>query len=303
MDRTRTKAFIDRMWDDSIVPTLMKYIEIPNKSPHFDEEWATRGKMDEAVDLIAGWCKDHALAGMNLEVVRLPGRTPLIFIEIPGASEETVLLYGHLDKQPEMTGWEPGLGPWTPVLRGSRLYGRGGADDGYAVFSALTALAALADQQIPRARAVVLIEACEESGSYDLPAYIEALADRIGTPSLVVCLDSGCGNYDQLWCTTSLRGIVMGALRVEILREGVHSGDASGIVPSSFRIARQLLSRLEEETTGKIRIEACHVAVPPERLAQARRAAEALREETWNKFPFVTGAKPVTEDPTELVLN
>ena len=303
MDRERMRAFIEERWEREIIPALVEYIKIPNKSPHFDKEWEAHGEMDRAVELIRQWCAGHALPGMKLEVVRLPGRTPLIFMEIPGASEETVLLYGHLDKQPEMTGWDPELGPWKPVLRGERLYGRGGADDGYAAFASLTALAALAEQKIPHARAVILIEACEESGSEDLPAYIDLLADQIGTPSLVVCLDSGCGNYEQLWCTTSLRGIVMGSLRVEILREGVHSGDASGIVPSSFRIARQLLSRLEDETTGEIQVAACHVEVPPERLAQARKAAAVLGETAWNKFPFVEGGRPVAEEPVELVLN
>src|SRR5262249_43257825 len=157
---------------------------------------------------------------------------PVIFIELPGDSQETVLLYGHLDKQPEMTGWRPGLSPWEPVLEGDKLYGRGGADDGYSAFASLAALRLVREQEVRHARCVVLIEACEESGSTDLPAYIEHLAGRIGSPSLVICLDSGCGNYDQLWMTTSLRGMVAGNLRVEILTEGVHSGDASGIVPS-----------------------------------------------------------------------
>src|SRR5213076_3304238 len=162
---------------------------------------------------------------------------------------------------------------WVPRIEGDKLYGRGGADDGYAMFGALTALAALQEQGIPHARCVVLIEACEESGSYDLPAYVDHLARRIGSPSLVVCLDSGCGNYDQLWLTTSLRGVASGTLTVKVLDEGVHSGDASGVVPSSFRILRQLLSRLEDEESGAVRPAELYVQVPPERVAQARRAS------------------------------
>jgi acetylornithine deacetylase/succinyl-diaminopimelate desuccinylase-like protein len=171
------------------------------------------------------------------------------------------------------------------------------------MFGALTALAALQEQGIPPARCVVVIEACEESGSYDLPYYIDHLADRIGSPALVVCLDSGCGNYDQLWMTTSLRGIAAGTLTVEILEEGVHSGDASGVVPSSFRILRQLLSRLEDETSGAIKPSSLYAQLPPERLEQAKRAAAALGDQVYVKFPFVPGAKPMAEDPTELVLN
>src|SRR5260370_41661768 len=134
------------------------------------------------------------------------------------------------------------------------------------MFGALTALAAVHEQEVPHASCVIIIEACEESGSYDLPFYIDHLAERIGRPSLVVCLDSGCGNYQQLWMTTSLRGIVAGNLRVDVLTEGVHSGDASGIVPESFRILRQLLSRIDEEQTGKGKIETLQVKVPEERL-------------------------------------
>ena len=223
-------------------------------------------------------------------------------MEIPGQTKDTVLLYGHLDKQPEMTGWSAGLGPWTPVIQGDKLYGRGGADDGYAAFASLAAIEALERQKIPHARCVVMIEACEESGSFDLPAYVEHLAPRIGTPCLVVCLDSGCGNYEQLWGTTSLRGLVGGDLSVEVLTEGVHSGDASGVVASSFRILRSLLSRIDDEHTGAV-IKEFHVQVPPDRLAQAKLVSEVLKDEIYSKFPFTPGMQPMSTDLVELVLN
>ena len=304
-DTARLSAFIDRLWDEAVTPALVDYIRIPNKSPAFDPDWAAHGHMDAATELLAGWARARigALPGATLEVVRLDGRTPVILIEVPGAVDDTILLSGHLDKQPEMTGWSEGLGPWTPVIRGDRLYGRGGADDGYAMFGALSALLALRDQGVAHARCVILIEACEESGSYDLPFYVDHLADRIGDPSLVVCLDSGCGSYDQLWLTTSLRGMVAGTLRVDVLSEGVHSGDASGVVPSSFRILRSLLSRLEDEATGAILPPALHAPIPAERVAQAALAAEALGEAVWRKFPFLDGMTPAAADLTELVLN
>ena len=302
-DASRARAFTEGVWADSILPALTEYIGIPNKSPGFDPAWQEHGHMEKAVTLIASWCRAQDTPGMKLEVVRLEGRTPVIFMEVPGEVDDTVLLYGHLDKQPEMTGWSEGLGPWTPVLRGDRLFGRGGADDGYAAFASLAALGILRDQGIRRARCVILIEACEESGSYDLPFYIDALAARIGKTSLVVCLDSGCGNYDQLWCTTSLRGLITGTLRVDVLQEGVHSGDASGIVPSSFRILRQLLSRLEDEGTGAILPPSLHVEIPPDRIAQARKVAEVLGQDVYAKFPFCDGMKPIAADPTELALN
>lgn len=300
------RKFTDTIWDDEIVPTLVEYIRIPNKSPAFAPEWEKLGHMENALQLLAGWAREKikALPGATLSIERLAGRTPLIFIDVPGASnDDTVLLYGHLDKQPEMTGWAEGKGPWIPVLEGDKLYGRGGADDGYALFGALAALLALKEQNVLPARAVIVIEASEESGSPDLPYYIEALGDRIGTPSLVVCLDSGCGDYERLWLTTSLRGMVGGVLRVYVLEEGVHSGDASGVVPSSFRILRQLLTRLENSETGEVIVEELRAPIPAERVAQAKVAAGALGDQVYGKFPFVKGMRPVASDLAELVLN
>ena len=308
LDVASARRFIDETWDKSIVPALVEYIAIPNKSPAFDKDWKRNGHMDRAVDLIAAWCKARPIEGLKLEVVRLKNergeeRTPVIFMEIPARdSDQTVVLYGHLDKQPEMTGWEDGLGPWKPVIRGDKLYGRGGADDGYAAFGSLAAIEALDRQKLPRARCVVLIEGCEESGSYDLPAYVEHLAGRIGSPSLIVCLDSGCGNYEQLWGTTSLRGLIGGDLTVEVLTEGVHSGDASGVVASSFRILRKLLDRVDDPDTGVVAKE-FHVEIPADRKAQAKVVGQVLGDEIYSKFPFVKGMQPVTDDLVELVLN
>ncbi|QDI02880.1 MULTISPECIES: M20 family metallopeptidase [Xanthomonas translucens group] len=307
MDSAKIDRFLSAKWDEDIVPQLVDYIRIPNKSPMFDADWVAHGYMDDAVKLMERWARAQAIPGLQVEVVQLEGRTPLIYLDVPATGAETgadtVLLYGHLDKQPEMTGWDAELGPWTPVLKGDRLYGRGGADDGYALFGSLAAILALQDQGIAHARCVILIEACEESGSYDLPAYVDHLAERIGKPSLVVCLDSGCGNYEQLWCTTSLRGLAGGNFSVKVLSEGVHSGDASGVVPSSFRVLRELLSRLEDEATGKIRVEGLYAEIPEERLAQARKVAEVLGDEVYSKFPFLPGMTPMDEDLTELVLN
>ena len=297
------QKYVEKVWDDSIVPELIEYIRIPNKSPAFDHDWQQHGHMEKAVDQFVRWANAQQIPGMELEVVRLEGRTPLIFMDIPGQSDNTVLLYGHLDKQPEMTGWKDGLGPWTPVMDGPKLFGRGGADDGYAMFASLTAITALQQQNIPHGRCVVIIEACEESGSFDLPCYIDALSDRIGNPDLVICLDSGCGNYNQLWCTSSLRGLAGGTLSVDIIRTGAHSGDASGIVPDSFRIVRQLLDRIEDAQTGEILIREAYADIPDSRCEQAKIAAEVIGNKAYRRFPFMVGAKPVTEDLTELVLN
>lgn len=303
MNTDKTAEFINTTWDDSIIPELCDYIRVPNKSPMFDPDWAEHGHMDRACEMFADWCRKQPIDGMTVDIVRIEGRTPVLFIEVPGDSDDTVLLYGHYDKQPEFTGWSDGLSPWEPVIRDGKLYGRGGADDGYAVFGSLTAIRNLRDQGVPHARCVVLIEGCEESGSFDLPYYIDKLEERIGTPSLVVCLDAECGNYDQLWCTTSLRGNLVGLLKVEVLTEGVHSGAASGIVPSSFRIARQLLSRIEAESDGKLVPKLLYDEIPEQRLRQAEAAAEVLGDTVYKKFPWADASGKPSESIYELVLN
>jgi acetylornithine deacetylase/succinyl-diaminopimelate desuccinylase-like protein len=303
LDLATARGFVDSTWETSIVPALTRYIAIPAKSPAFDAAWERNGHLERAVALAAEWIEAQRIDALRMEVVRLPGRTPVLLLELAGTADATVLLYGHLDKQPEMTGWSEGLAPWTPVRRGDRLYGRGGADDGYAVFAAVTALRVLREQRIAHARCVVLIETCEESGSFDLPFYMDHLRERIGEPGLVVGLDSGCGNYQQLWCTTSLRGIAAGALRVRVLDEGVHSGDAGGIVPSSFRIARRLLDRLEDAATGAILPRAFHAEIPAQRVEQAHAAAEVLGAILHERFPLARDTQPTSRDGVELVLD
>ena len=295
-----------RVWRESIIAALTDYIRIPNVSAAFDDDWAAHGYMDEAVALVREWCAARAVAGMRIDVHEIPGRTPLILIEIPafgeGSNDDTVLLYGHVDKQPEMSGWRNGLGPWTPVIENGRLYGRGGADDGYAAFASLAAIEAVQAGGGSHARCVVVIEASEESGSPDLPAHLAALAARIGVPSLVLCLDSGALDYERLWVTTSLRGVVAGVLTVRILTEGVHSGDASGVVPSSFRIARDLLDRVENSATGEILVDELHVKIPPDRIAQAKATAAEFAP-IAHDMPFVDGAQPMTDNPAEQLIN
>lgn len=298
-----SQTLIDALWEDDILPQLAEYIRIPAKSPHFDPDWQAHGHIEAAITLAMTWCQRQPVNGMQVEVVRLPGRTPVLLVEVTGTAPGNVLLYGHLDKQPEMSGWDVDKDPWRPVRNGDRLYGRGGADDGYAIFAALAAIQSLQAQAQAHPRCVVLIETCEESGSYDLPAYMQALAGRIGEPDLVIALDSGCGTYDRLWLTTSLRGLAAGDLSVEILSAGVHSGDAGGIVPSSFRIARLLLERLETAVDGAIKPAALHAPIPPERRQQAQAAAQVLGETAYARFPWMEGAHPARRDVAELILD
>ena len=303
MNLKNLSEHIARSWETSIVERLVAYVRIPNKSPLFDPEWESHGHMERAAQLMAEWCRAQPLAGLAVTLHRLPGRTPLLLADVPGELPGCVLLYGHMDKQPEFTGWLPGLGPWQPVIRDGKLYGRGAADDGYAVFSSLTAIAALKAQQVPLPRCVVLIEACEESGSVDLPAHLAALGDTLGEPSLVVCLDAECGNYQQLWCTTSLRGNLVGNLSVRVLTEGVHSGMATGIAPTPFRILEQLLARIENPVTGDMLVDELHANLPHDRRAQIVTAAQVMGAEVAGRLPWAKGVQALSDDPIELMIN
>ncbi len=315
LDTAQVLSSVSQAWDDDLVGQLSDYIEIPAKSPAFDANWAQAGYLDKVIERTAAWIEAQKIAGLTLEIIRLPGRTPVLFFEVAAtrsqsANRQTVLMYGHLDKQPEFDGWRNGLGPWTPKYIDGKLYGRGGADDGYAAYAAITAIQALVEQQVPHPRIVGLIETCEESGSPDLLPYIDVLKTRLGDVGLVICLDSGAGNYDQLWLTTSLRGMAAGVLKVEILTEGVHSGDASGLVPSSFRIMRHVLDRLEDSETGRLLPKSFHCDIPAERLAQAQATAGILGDAIYKRFPWAHHdcggsslvALPTTLDPVEALI-
>ena len=308
---------VSAQWDGDIVRQISEYIAIPAKSPGFDGDWAQHGFIDRVVRNAASWIEAQKVEGLTLEIVRLPGRTPVLFFEVPatraavpGQTPQTVLMYGHLDKQPEFSGWRADLGPWTPSYQDGKLYGRGGADDGYAAYASIAAIQALKSQQVAHPRIVGLIETCEESGSYDLLPYVDALRSRLGDVGLVICLDSGAGNYDQLWLTTSLRGMASGTLKVQVLTEGIHSGDASGLVPSSFRIMRQVLDRLEDSVTGRLLPASFHCEVPADRLAQAQATAAILGDEIYKRFPWAhydcggstSFTLPTTTDPVEALL-
>ena len=315
MNLSDLRNFVDSRWDNELIPRLFDYVKVPAKSPAFDASWAAHGYLQAVIKEAHAWAAVQKIEGLKLEIVAIEGRTPCIFFDVPATgglgNARTVLFYGHLDKQPEMTGWRDDLGPWIPKIEDGKLYGRGSADDGYAIYAALTVIAALDAQGTARPRCVGIIESCEESGSPDLPAYLEMLAPRFGDVALVAGLDSGCGNYDQLWVTTSLRGLVGGTLTVEVLTEGVHSGNASGLVPSSFRIARQLLNRVDDPATGRLLDDVFHARIPQERLEQAHRAGEILGEQVWRQFPWVgcdhgpdghLHAQPTNKDPVEAIL-
>ena len=302
MNSENLKKHIHGFWDSKIVPTLVDYIKIPNKSPSFDPDWEKHGHMEKVLNLAANWTEKNKPVDSEMIIKKSAGRTPLLLLDIPGTKKGNILMYGHLDKQPEMEGWNDDLGPWKPIIKDEKLYGRGGADDGYALFASIASINALKEQKIDHPRILVLIEFSEESGSPDLPHYMDLCSDIIGSPDLVICLDSGAGDYKRFWTTTSLRGLIGLKMKVSVLKEGVHSGGASGHVPSSFRIARSLLSKLEDEKTGEILLKELNTKIPDYRIEETKNLISILGNEVVEEFPWKNGMKPSTDDNVEGVL-
>ncbi|RJQ83445.1 M20/M25/M40 family metallo-hydrolase [Pseudonocardiaceae bacterium YIM PH 21723] len=307
MDNSALTKTVAQTWDNDVLPSLSEYVRIPALSPAFDADWVANGQLDAAIEHLKSYLSGRNLTGATLEVIRLEGRTPVLLVDVPATpgaeAAGTVLLYGHLDKQPPVGGWGEGLDPWTPVIRDGRLFGRGSVDDGYAGYAASAALEAIQAHGGAHARSVILLETSEESGSPDLPAYIEHLSDRLGAVSLVVCLDSGAGDYERMWLTTSLRGLAQVHVEVKVLDGGQHSGAASGVVPSSFRVLRQLLDRIEDSVTGEIKLPELNTEVPADRLAETTDAAALIAGELRKGMPFAGSTQAVTEDDLQLVLN
>ena len=303
MDKQALYQYCDDFWERHIVSPLTDYIRIPALSVDFDAHWQANGHLDRARQLALDWLAQHAPKHWRVMDKTQAHLTPLIMIEIPGASDKTTLIYGHLDKQPEMEGWWEGYGPWQPRMTDNKLYGRGGADDGYALFAAVAAIKALEQQELGHDRIVVLIEFSEESGSPHLPEYLATCSEIIGTPRLVIALDSGAGDYDRLWSTTSLRGMLSCQLTVKVLNEATHSGIASGIVPDSMRIMRQLLDRLEDSSSGQMKLTGLYSDIPAQRRQQAQATAKIIGAQLLESFNTVATLKAVSEDAGELLLN
>ncbi len=305
MNFNSIKAFIEKTWDESAIPALKEYIAIPAESPFFAPDWKSSGFLMDTLKLAQAWVNDTGLENAKVRIISPEGRTPVLFIEIEATgpeSKDTTLFYGHLDKQPPAQGWDDNKGPWQPVMENDRLYGRGSADDGYALFAAVLAIKVLQVHKISYGRCVILIETCEESGSRDLKYYLETLQDQIGTPTLVVCLDSGCGDYERMWITTSLRGGIVGELEATVLNRAIHSG-ASGMVASSFRIIRQLMDRIEDSKTGELLIKELYGPIPEKRLEQIKKTAKLLDKSLISHLPLVKGALPTSLDPVELIIS
>ena len=293
----------DEIWEQSILPSLSDFIEIKALSPLFEPKWAELGELDATIDMFCEWLDDQGIEGMSYETQRIEDLSPVLLVTIDGTGPGEVIFYSHLDKQPSKPElWSEGLHPLRAVRRDPWLYGRGSVDDGYGGYLCATSVRLLQEQGLPHPKCTMIIETCEESGSFDLPPYLEALTEQLGDPDIVVVMDSGGPDYEHTWMTEALRGLVSGTLSVKVSHEGIHSGNSGGSIPSSFRIQRILLDRVEESTTGKVLVPEMHVDISKEVRDKAAALAEVVGSSIWEQFPTVESLRQASESTEDMIV-
>ena len=294
----------DSIWEESILPSLSEFIEIHALSPGFAPDWDELGELQATIDLFCDWLDRQGIAGMTYKTHRIGNHSPVLLVTIEGTGSGEVLFYSHLDKQPSRPNlWSEGLHPLKAVRRDPFLFGRGSVDDGYGGYLCVTAMKLLQEAGAPHPKATFLIETCEESGSFDLPPYLDLLSEDLGSPDLVVVLDSGGPTYEHIWVTEALRGLVAGNLSVKVSHEGVHSGMSGGAIPSSFRIQRMLLDRVENSSTGEVLIPEMHVEISDKIKQEAATLGSILGDELWKSLPVVNTLEPQTRGADQILLD
>ena len=306
MDKREIEPFITQTFEKDVVPALMNFIRIPNGSPSYDKDWQTNGFQEQAALYIKEWVESQNLQNTYVHILQEKNRTPFIYIEIEASKKDdsrSILMYGHFDKQPPLEGWSEGLSPRSPVIKDKHLYGRGGADDGYGVFAAVSAVKCAQAHNWPMPRINIIIEGAEESYTQDLEFYVDFLKEEIGNPSLIVCLDSGCEDYKRLWITSSLRGVISVDLKVSLLTQGIHSGIGGGLVAESLMVLRNLIDRIEDPLTAKMLLEDLFVQIPENRRKEIKEVVQIVGKDIISNVPFEAGVKPFSDDIEELIIN
>jgi acetylornithine deacetylase/succinyl-diaminopimelate desuccinylase-like protein len=291
-----TAAYVEKWWADWYVKGLCEFIEIPNLSPMFDAEFYTNGTTQAAAKHVDDYINKLEIKGITKHSFTPEGKPPMyVYVVEANGNDKNVMCYGHLDKQPWMMPWREGLGPTKAVIEGDFLYGRGGADDGYAPFSCALAIKNLQVQGLPHPRFALVLETEEESGSPNLLELLALSKEAIGTPDIMFCMDSGAFNWDQLWMTSSLRGIICLDVQIDCAHGGYHSGEVGGIVPETMRIMRHLLDRIDDSKTGMC-CEALNCEIPERFKTEAKFMAELSGPEMYKKYHVCEGVDCMHEE-------
>lgn len=305
VDYESLKLKLESRIDSEVIPLLMDYIRVPSLSPLYDPDWESNGLMEQAQKLLLDYVHNIGIQGLKTQILKEPGKPWMFYGEVPGTDPSlgTILIYGHMDKQPHFPNWIAGTNNTEPAIIDGKLYGRGGADDGYAMPSAALLIKTLQDLGLPHGRIVIIGETEEESGSPNLMYLISQLKAQIGDPELIICLDSGAGDYEHLWLTSSLRGVIAAELTVSVINNGLHSGEASGVVPSSFRIIRNLLDRIEDSVTGVMKVPELFQDISEDELAKVESVAKVLGDSIFTKVEWFGSTQPMTHDVVQGLLN
>jgi acetylornithine deacetylase/succinyl-diaminopimelate desuccinylase-like protein len=260
-----------------------------------DPDYLTNGLVQKCMEQVDGEIQKLGVKGLSKKIYHAENNLPMVVYVVEGSEgvDKNVLIYGHLDKQPYGAGWE--TDPTDPVIKNGKMYGRGGGDDGYAPFSAMLAIKAAQDQGVKMPRVAVVLETEEESGSPNLIPLLKAASDTIGKPDVCFCMDSGAFDYNQLWMTSSLRGICILDLTVQCGKDSYHSGEVGGIVPETFRVVRQLIDRLDNSVTGEVCPELL-VETPDWKKKEAEYMVSIAGESLCNKYGVVDGCKYVNQE-------
>jgi len=163
-----------------------------------DDKYDCNGLVQQAMQVVDTNIQALGIKGLTRTVIHPAGMNPLIVyvVEPSEGASKTVMMYGHLDKQPYGPGWEEGVSPTDPIIRGDFMWGRGSCDDGYSAFACMLAVKAVQEsgQRLPRI--VLTLETEEESGSPSLLSLLKEAEPLIGTPDAMLCMDSGALDYE-----------------------------------------------------------------------------------------------------------
>jgi acetylornithine deacetylase/succinyl-diaminopimelate desuccinylase-like protein len=290
MDKESVNKTIEKYWQDWWVKGLGDFVRVPNLTPMVDDKYLENGLLEQAMDLVDNYINKLEIKGLSRKIFKTEKGLPLItyIVEPSEGVTRNVMVYGHIDKQPYGEGWD--TDPKDPVIKGDCMYGRGSADDGYSAFSCMLAVKVGQELGVKMPRICLVLETEEESGSASLIPLLNQAKDVIGTPDVCLCMDSGAFDYNKLWVTSSLRGICILDLTVQVGKAGYHSGEVGGIVPETFRIVRQLLDRLDDSKTGEP-CDELKIEVPEWKRKEAEEITAIAGKELYEKYAVEEGAQ------------
>ena len=300
---------ISKIFNTTTLPNLMNFIRIPNTSPEFDPDWDKNNLLLKASKLIITFIKTLQLKNTEITLLKDENHTPFILTETKSSKEKeknTILFYAHIDKQPNCEGWDKGKSATNPIIENGRLYGRGSIDDGYAIYSILTAIKYCQDNNLFTNRIICIFECSEESSSDDLNYYFDKLIPFFGNDiSLFCCVDLTCLDYKKMWIVNCIRGVMDFDVKIYTLNNDIYSNFTKGVFPDNFMIFRKLCDLLRNEK-GEFLIPELIISedkIPKDRKKELEEASKEIGIDFIKVLPLYNNTKPMKDDIYKLLLN